>query len=156
MCQRSEATFWHSVNEGLGKDFYRNDNSVKRLRQFSEPPDSRKWEFSALITLPKLSFFYGIVSRIVLQSCGAGRQRKTGRTPKMRKMGKRWKIAPDRKLEKWLKSTKKWKVGPVLHFFRKFFGHFFPFPIRAISMFSHLSPFFGVWPVFHCFPPPIA
>ena len=29
-----------SVNEGLGKDFYRKGNSVKRSGPFSEPPDS--------------------------------------------------------------------------------------------------------------------
>ena len=28
------------VNEGLGKDFYRKGNSVKRSGPFSEPPDS--------------------------------------------------------------------------------------------------------------------
>ena len=28
-----------SVNEGLGKDFYRKGNSVKRFRPFSELPD---------------------------------------------------------------------------------------------------------------------
>ena len=29
-----------SVNEGLGKDFYRKGNSVRRSGPFSEPPDS--------------------------------------------------------------------------------------------------------------------
>ena len=28
------------MNEGLGKDFYRKSNSVKRSGPFSEPPDS--------------------------------------------------------------------------------------------------------------------
>ena len=28
------------MNEGLGKDFYREGNSVKRFGTFSEPPDS--------------------------------------------------------------------------------------------------------------------
>ena len=30
----------NSVNEGLGKDFYRKGNSVKRFGPFTEPPDS--------------------------------------------------------------------------------------------------------------------
>ena len=30
----------NSVNEGFGKDFYKNGNSVKRFGQFTEPPDS--------------------------------------------------------------------------------------------------------------------
>ena len=30
------------MNEGFGKDFYRNGNSVKRSGPFSEPPDSEK------------------------------------------------------------------------------------------------------------------
>ena len=33
----------HSVNEGFGKDFYRQVNSVKRFWPFSEPPDSENW-----------------------------------------------------------------------------------------------------------------
>ena len=32
----------NSMNEGLGKDFYRKGNSVKRSGPFSEPPDSEK------------------------------------------------------------------------------------------------------------------
>ena len=28
------------MNEGFGKDFYREGNSVKRSQPFSEPPDS--------------------------------------------------------------------------------------------------------------------
>ena len=30
----------NSVNQGLGKDFYRKGNSVKRFGPFTEPPDS--------------------------------------------------------------------------------------------------------------------
>ena len=30
-----------SVNEGIGKEFYRKGNSVKRFRPFSESPDSK-------------------------------------------------------------------------------------------------------------------
>ena len=36
----SEEGGGNSVNGGLGKDFYRNGNSVKRSGRFSEPPDS--------------------------------------------------------------------------------------------------------------------
>ena len=35
----------HSVNEGIGKEFYRKGNSVKRFRPFSESPDSKHWKF---------------------------------------------------------------------------------------------------------------
>ena len=34
------ADLCNSVNEGLGKDFYRKGNSVKRFGPFAEPPDS--------------------------------------------------------------------------------------------------------------------
>ena len=30
------------MNEGVGKDFYRKGNSVKRSGPFTEPPDSEK------------------------------------------------------------------------------------------------------------------
>ena len=33
----------HSVNGGVGKEFYRKGNSVKRFRPFSESPDSKNW-----------------------------------------------------------------------------------------------------------------
>ena len=36
----SEKGGGNSVNEGFGKDFYREGNSVKRFGPFSEPPDS--------------------------------------------------------------------------------------------------------------------
>ena len=36
----SEKGGGNSVNEGLGKDFYRKGNSVKRFGPFTEPPDS--------------------------------------------------------------------------------------------------------------------
>ena len=36
----SEKGARHSVNEGFGKDIYREGNSVKRSRPFGEPPDS--------------------------------------------------------------------------------------------------------------------
>ena len=36
----SEKGGGNSVNQGLGKDFYRKGNSVKRFRPFTEPPDS--------------------------------------------------------------------------------------------------------------------
>ena len=36
----SETGGGNSLNEGLGKDFYRKDNSVKRFGPFTEPPDS--------------------------------------------------------------------------------------------------------------------
>ena len=38
----SEKGGGNSVNEGLGKDFYRKGNSVKRFGPFTEPPDSEK------------------------------------------------------------------------------------------------------------------
>ena len=38
----SEKGGGNSVNEGLGKDFYRKGNSVKRSGRSSEPPDSEK------------------------------------------------------------------------------------------------------------------
>ena len=36
----SEKGGGNSVNERLGKEFYKKDNSVKRSGPFSEPPDS--------------------------------------------------------------------------------------------------------------------
>ena len=39
-CVFSEKGGGNSVNEGLGKDFYRKGNSVKRFGPFTEPPDS--------------------------------------------------------------------------------------------------------------------
>ena len=36
----SEKGGGNSVNEGLGKDFYRKGNAVKRFGPFTEPPDS--------------------------------------------------------------------------------------------------------------------
>ena len=36
----SEKGGGNSVNQGLGKDFYRKGNSVKRFGPFTEPPDS--------------------------------------------------------------------------------------------------------------------
>ena len=36
----SEKGGGNSVNEGLGKDFHRKGNSVKRFGPFTEPPDS--------------------------------------------------------------------------------------------------------------------
>ena len=36
----SEKGGGNSVNEGSGKDFFREGNSVKRSGPFSEPPDS--------------------------------------------------------------------------------------------------------------------
>ena len=44
----------HSVNEGIGKEFDRTGNSVKRFRPFSESPDSKKLKFSALTPFPSL------------------------------------------------------------------------------------------------------
>ena len=38
----SEKGGGNAVNQGFGKDFYRNSISVKRSRPFSEPPDSEK------------------------------------------------------------------------------------------------------------------
>ena len=35
----------HSVNEGIGKEFYRKGNSLKRFRPFSESLDSKYWNF---------------------------------------------------------------------------------------------------------------
>ena len=46
----------HSMNEGIGKEFYRKGNSVKRFRPFSESPDSKKLKYSALIPFPDLPF----------------------------------------------------------------------------------------------------
>ena len=43
----------HSVNAGLGKDFYRIGNSVKRSGPFSEPPDSENEKVAVLISAPK-------------------------------------------------------------------------------------------------------
>ena len=40
-----------SVNEGIGKAFYRKDNSVKRSGPFSEPQDSEKRTFSTVSKL---------------------------------------------------------------------------------------------------------
>ena len=37
----------HSVNEGVGKQLYRKDNSVKRFRPFSESADSKTGIFCA-------------------------------------------------------------------------------------------------------------
>ena len=56
------------------------------------------------------------------------------------KMGKSWKICPDRKWEKnGRKIPKKWKVRPIFHFF----GIFRPFfPIFDRGKFSTIFPFF--------------
>ena len=43
------------MNGGVGKDFYRKDNSVKRSGPFSEPPDSEKRKVAVLIPFPKIS-----------------------------------------------------------------------------------------------------
>ena len=51
----SEKGGGNSVNEGLGKDFYRKGNSVKRFGPFTEPPDSENWKVAVLIPFPKIS-----------------------------------------------------------------------------------------------------
>ena len=43
------------MNEGLGKDFNRKGNSVKRSGPFSEPPDSENSKVAGLIPFPKIS-----------------------------------------------------------------------------------------------------
>ena len=53
--KRGEGPGGNSVNPGLGKDFYRKGNSVKRSGPFSEPPDSEKWKVAVLIPFPKIS-----------------------------------------------------------------------------------------------------
>ena len=73
-----------------------------------------------------------------LQSCGAGAQWKTGRTPKMGKNGRNKSLENCPRAEmgqKWLKNTRQWKIGPMSIFW-VFFGHFF------------------AWRVFHCVPAP--
>ena len=58
-----------------------------------------------------------------------------------KKMGKPWKICPDRKWGKnGQKIPKKWKIGPIFHFL-VFFGHFFPIFDRG--KFSTFFPFFS-------------
>ena len=41
------------LNEGLGKDFYRKGNSLKRFGPFTEPPDSENWKVAVLIPFPE-------------------------------------------------------------------------------------------------------
>ena len=41
------------MNEGFGKGFYRNGNSVKRSGPFSELPDSENSKVAVLIPFPK-------------------------------------------------------------------------------------------------------
>ena len=53
----SEEGGGNSVNEGLGKDFYRKGNSVKRSGPFSEPPDSENWKVAVLIPFPKIGSY---------------------------------------------------------------------------------------------------
>ena len=43
------------MNEGLGKDFYRKGNSVKRSGPYSEPPDPENWKVAVLIPFPKIN-----------------------------------------------------------------------------------------------------
>ena len=43
----------HSVNEGLGKDFYMKSNAVKGSRPISEPPDSDNSKVAVLVPFPK-------------------------------------------------------------------------------------------------------
>ena len=50
----SEKGGGNSVNQGLGKDFYRKGNSVKRFGLFAEPPDSQNWKLAVLIPFPKI------------------------------------------------------------------------------------------------------
>ena len=49
----SEKGGGNSVNEGLGKDFYRKGNSVKRFGPFTELPDSENRKVAVLIPFPK-------------------------------------------------------------------------------------------------------
>ena len=71
---------------------------------------------------------------------GSGTQWKTGRTPKMEKMGKMWKIAPDPKWGKWPKNTekKKQKENRASFPFCQFFGPFFPISDQG-QFFSHFG-----------------
>ena len=45
----------HSVNEGFGKDSYKQGNSVKRSGPFNAPLDSENWKVAALVPCPKIS-----------------------------------------------------------------------------------------------------
>ena len=45
------------MNEGLGKDFGRKGNSVKRSKSFNEPLDSEKVEVTVLIHFPQISSY---------------------------------------------------------------------------------------------------
>ena len=42
------------MNQGLGKDFYRKGNSVKRFGPFTEPPDSENRKVAVLTPCPKI------------------------------------------------------------------------------------------------------
>ena len=53
----SEKGAGNSVNEGLGKDFYRKGSSVKSFGPFTEPPDSENWRVAVLIPFPKISSY---------------------------------------------------------------------------------------------------
>ena len=47
----------NSVNEGLGKDFYRKGNSAKRFGPFTEPRDSENLKLAVLIPFPKIGSY---------------------------------------------------------------------------------------------------
>ena len=49
----SEEGGGNSVNQELGKDFYRKGNSVKRFGPSTELPDSENWKVAVLIPFPK-------------------------------------------------------------------------------------------------------
>ena len=51
----SEKGGGNSVDQGFGKDFYRNDNSVKRFGPFTQPPDSENLKVAVLLPFPKIS-----------------------------------------------------------------------------------------------------
>ena len=100
-----------------------------------------------------------------LQSCGPGTQWKNRPNDKHGKLGKTWKICPDRNWRKHgCKIPKKWRIGPIFHFFgvfRHFFSIFRPFFFcphfqsgQIFHVFPIFSPFFVVRPVFHCVPGP--
>ena len=55
----SEKGGGNSVNEGLGKDFYRKGNSVKRSGPVSEPPDSENCKVAVLIPFNRNSALKG-------------------------------------------------------------------------------------------------
>ena len=62
----------HSVNGGIGKEFYRKGNSLKRFQPFSESPDSRNWNFlcssPSQISAPRIANKWASLKYVKVQS----------------------------------------------------------------------------------------